>query len=82
MPNAFRLIAVVALAGALGTGCTTTTVIDASSVPAKSVGAEFSEEQLLDIGVALFDEAQHDALKAICVDPVPDWAGRSVRRLS
>ncbi|MEO1575243.1 MAG: hypothetical protein AAFU65_09825 [Pseudomonadota bacterium] len=56
MPDAFRLIAVVALAGALGTGCTTTTVIDASSVPAKSVGAEFSEEQLLDIGVALFDE--------------------------
>ncbi|MFK7886922.1 MAG: hypothetical protein AB8G16_08650 [Gammaproteobacteria bacterium] len=40
---------------ALG-GCTSVTVIDASSIPARSVGADFSEIQLLDVGVALFQE--------------------------
>lgn len=37
-------------------GCTSTTVVDASSVPARSVGSDFAEQQLLDIGIALFDE--------------------------
>lgn len=36
--------------------CSSTTVIDASSIPAKSVGADFAEGQLLDVGIAIFEE--------------------------
>lgn len=40
----------------LASGCTSTTVVDASSTPARSVGAQFLEHQLIDVGVAIFDE--------------------------
>ena len=56
MPHTLRQLCPVVLLSVLTVGCTSTTYIDASSVPARSVGAEFSEQQLLDIGVALFDE--------------------------
>jgi hypothetical protein len=53
-------------------GCTSVTVIDASSTPARSVGADFSELQLLDVGVALFDdgvEPGDQSLEKKFIDP-------------
>lgn len=61
-------ITLLAMAG----GCTSTTVIDASSTPARKAGNDIAESQLLDVGVAIFspglnvDEA---TLKKKHIDP-------------
>ena len=56
-----------------GVGCTSTTVVDASSTPARSVGAEFEEHQLIDVGIAIFDEGiageEIKDLKKKLIDP-------------
>ncbi|MEO1575572.1 MAG: hypothetical protein AAFU65_11510 [Pseudomonadota bacterium] len=51
---AARTCALFCLLGLSLTGCTSTTVIDARTTPAKTVGGAFAEQQPMDIGVAVF----------------------------
>ncbi|MFK8016672.1 MAG: hypothetical protein AB8G17_14660 [Gammaproteobacteria bacterium] len=55
LPGPLRQFLIAASCAAI-CGCTSTTVIDASSTPARSVGADFTEQQLLDVGIAIFEE--------------------------
>jgi hypothetical protein len=56
MIRVLQSVYAIVLSCTLVGGCTSTTVIDASSTPARSVGADFLEHQLLDVGIAIFDE--------------------------
>lgn len=64
--------AALAAVTAVAPGCTSTTVIDASSTPAKRAGEQIRESLLLDVGVAIFDpglDMDSETLEKNLIDP-------------